>query len=433
MLRALEVVVDGEQLFDCVQATWNLLERSAEPALRQAHDRGLGVTIKEALANGRLTARNQDAGFALQRRQLEATAHRLGATTDVLARRRAGATVGGGGAQRRGDGGAVAVEPGGVGCPLGRVGDHGIGGVGGTRRAILGDSFAVGVELKRATPPAVGRSLPYGGPVRRPCVSTLRQDFVLIPTTTSPSLRGALPMAVTFENAAELVKRLGNIPLEGICFKPPPGTATLRDLREALCRSDRLYELVDGTLVEKAMGLSESMVALLLARKIGNFAEEHDLGMPAGADGTVQLLKGLVRIPDVAFFCWDKLPGRVLPSKPIPDLAPDLAVEVLSASNTPAEMQRKLREYFLSGCPPRLDDRPRQAAGRGLHRRRSCRDARRNADAGRWRRAARFQTAAGRVVRASPRRREAAQKEALNEAEGQRGNPVKRTEPLANT
>jgi Uma2 family endonuclease len=156
-------------------------------------------------------------------------------------------------------------------------------------------------------------------------------------------------MAVTFQTAAELVQKLGNIPLERICLTPPPGTATERDVLAAMRRSDRLYELVDGTLVEKAMGLSESMIALLVSRRIGNFAEEHDLGIPAGADGTVRLLKGLVRAPDVSFFCWDKLPGRVLPTEPIPDLFPDLAVEVLSEANTPEEMERKLREYFLAG------------------------------------------------------------------------------------
>src|SRR5580658_8756167 len=125
-------------------------------------------------------------------------------------------------------------------------------------------------------------------------------------------------MSVTFANAAELVRKLGNIPLERICFTPPPGTATERDLLAAMRRSDRLFELVDGTLVEKAMRLSESMIALLISRRIGNFAEENDLGIPAGADGAVRLLKGLVRAPDVSFFCWDKLPGRVLPSRPIP-------------------------------------------------------------------------------------------------------------------
>ena len=50
--RALEV--GG---FDVVQSTWNLLDRSAGPALETAHHEGLGVIIKEALANGRLTAR----------------------------------------------------------------------------------------------------------------------------------------------------------------------------------------------------------------------------------------------------------------------------------------------------------------------------------------------------------------------------------------
>lgn len=56
--RALEVEVDGKPLFATVQATWNLLERSAGPALAEAHGAGRGVIVKEALANGVLTARN---------------------------------------------------------------------------------------------------------------------------------------------------------------------------------------------------------------------------------------------------------------------------------------------------------------------------------------------------------------------------------------
>ncbi len=58
--RALEVTVDGVALFDTVQATWNLLEPSAGPALAEAADAGLGVIVKEAVANGRLTSRNRD-------------------------------------------------------------------------------------------------------------------------------------------------------------------------------------------------------------------------------------------------------------------------------------------------------------------------------------------------------------------------------------
>ena len=55
---AVEVTVDGARLFGAVQGTWNLLEPSAGPALQEAHEAGLGVIVKEALANGRLTARD---------------------------------------------------------------------------------------------------------------------------------------------------------------------------------------------------------------------------------------------------------------------------------------------------------------------------------------------------------------------------------------
>lgn len=55
--RALEVERDGRLLFGVVQATWNVLEQSATAALAEAHDAGLGVILKEAVANGRLTSR----------------------------------------------------------------------------------------------------------------------------------------------------------------------------------------------------------------------------------------------------------------------------------------------------------------------------------------------------------------------------------------
>ncbi|MBI1817516.1 MAG: aldo/keto reductase [Deltaproteobacteria bacterium] len=83
--RAMAIRIGGAPLFDCVQATWNLLEGSAAPALRAAHAAGLGVIIKEPLANGRLTDRNIDASFAAQRRALERVASRLHTTLDALA------------------------------------------------------------------------------------------------------------------------------------------------------------------------------------------------------------------------------------------------------------------------------------------------------------------------------------------------------------
>jgi aryl-alcohol dehydrogenase-like predicted oxidoreductase len=59
--RALAVRIDGVNPFQSVQATWNLLEPSAGPALAEAHAAGWGVIIKEALANGRLANRDQEA------------------------------------------------------------------------------------------------------------------------------------------------------------------------------------------------------------------------------------------------------------------------------------------------------------------------------------------------------------------------------------
>jgi aryl-alcohol dehydrogenase-like predicted oxidoreductase len=56
--------------FDAVQATWNLHERSAEAALARAHDAGWQVYVKEALANGRLTARESAPELAAVAREL---------------------------------------------------------------------------------------------------------------------------------------------------------------------------------------------------------------------------------------------------------------------------------------------------------------------------------------------------------------------------
>lgn len=83
--RAIDVQRGGEMLFATVQATWNLLERSAGVALRRAHEAGMGVIIKEAVANGRLTARNDSPDFAEQRALLDAVTEELGTSIDALA------------------------------------------------------------------------------------------------------------------------------------------------------------------------------------------------------------------------------------------------------------------------------------------------------------------------------------------------------------
>jgi Uma2 family endonuclease len=161
-------------------------------------------------------------------------------------------------------------------------------------------------------------------------------------------VRARKPFPTTW-TVADLLDHFGNISPRRIRLRPAPGTAVERDVIAIQDREDRLYELVDGVLVEKVMGYPESRLAVWLAHLLQSFLDEHDVGILAGSDGPLRLLPGLVRIPDVSFVCWDRLPNRQAPDEAIPELAPDLAVEILSEGNTPKEMERKLKDYFFAG------------------------------------------------------------------------------------
>ncbi len=160
-------------------------------------------------------------------------------------------------------------------------------------------------------------------------------------------------MATTTETQigtfAELHKRLGEVPLERILMSPAPGTATEADVIAMEAKTDRLCELVDGVLVEKTMGVQESCLAALLIAALVDFVEAGNLGLVTAPDGAVRLFPGLVRIPDVAFFSWEKFPEQMVPEDPISAVVPDLAVEILSPSNSRGEMTRKRHDYFDSG------------------------------------------------------------------------------------
>jgi Uma2 family endonuclease len=152
------------------------------------------------------------------------------------------------------------------------------------------------------------------------------------------------------QTVADLWEQLGQIPLDRILLAPPPGLATEADLLARLDGSDKqICELVDGVLVEKPMGLFESVVATWIIRLMTPYFDEHDPGILSGADGPFRLAKGTVRLPDVCFVSWTKIPDRRNWIKSISDLSPDLAIEVLSPSNTRKEMDRKLNEYFEAG------------------------------------------------------------------------------------
>ena len=130
-------------------------------------------------------------------------------------------------------------------------------------------------------------------------------------TRTTPA-SGRAPLA-DLANLGELLKRLGNIPAERVRLHPTPGTATEKDVIDILDRENRPCELVEGTLVEKAMGYEESEIAGLLITFLNIFVRPRKLGIVTGADGTIRLFPGLVRIPDVAFASWDCFPDRKRP------------------------------------------------------------------------------------------------------------------------
>ena len=153
-------------------------------------------------------------------------------------------------------------------------------------------------------------------------------------------------LATTWE---ERLADLGNVPACRVRFVPAPGTATIEDVIRLSEAEGRLFELVDGTLVEKAMGWQESLLAGVIMQWLNNYLDQHRIGVATGPDGMTRLFSDTVRGPDVAFVAWTRLPDGRIPTAPIPDLVPNFVIEVLSVSNTYSEMSRKRREYFHAG------------------------------------------------------------------------------------
>lgn len=148
---------------------------------------------------------------------------------------------------------------------------------------------------------------------------------------------------------AELLAPLGSVPLDRIRAQPAPGLATVQDVIDVQDREGVLCELVAGVLVEKPVGYSESLLAAVIVELLNAFVRPRNLGHVTGEAGTMQLIPDLVRIPDVAFTSWDRLPGGQRPTERVPLLVPNIVVEVLSEGNTPEEMAEKRRIYFASG------------------------------------------------------------------------------------
>lgn len=153
----------------------------------------------------------------------------------------------------------------------------------------------------------------------------------------------------TFETFADVLDHLGGIPPGRVRLVPAPGTATEADIFALEDRLDRTFELIDGILVSKEMSYEAAYLAGTLLVLLRALIDPLNLGLVNGPDASLRLFPGLVRAPDVSFVSWARIPGGRMPKEPIPDLVPDLAVEVLSPSNTPREMALKRRHYFEAG------------------------------------------------------------------------------------
>jgi Uma2 family endonuclease len=162
-------------------------------------------------------------------------------------------------------------------------------------------------------------------------------DMATAPAVTSPR---------TIWTLADLFERFGPIPADRIRTCPSPGLATEQDVLDVRRRERRLCELIDGVLVEKPMATYESRLAVLIGHFLEDYLEVDDLGIVLGADGMLRLAPRRILIPDVSFILWEQLPGREFPAEAIASLFPNLAVEVLSDSNTKQEIAAKLRDYF---------------------------------------------------------------------------------------
>ncbi len=141
------------------------------------------------------------------------------------------------------------------------------------------------------------------------------------------------------------VPAMPSIPAESMTPVPPP-TALAPTIPD-----DMLYEVVDGQVVEKTMGAFETGIASLLVEILGPFARKNRLGRFFGEMlFRIDLSQDLQRRPDVAFVSHARWPyNRRVPDVPVWDMVPDLAIEVLSPSNTAFAVHRKIHDYFKAG------------------------------------------------------------------------------------
>ncbi len=117
-----------------------------------------------------------------------------------------------------------------------------------------------------------------------------------------------------------------------------------------LTNDEILYEVVNGQRVELPMSAWETDIASELHVYLGNFARENKLGRAVVEMLFLLAVVGSKRRPDVAYVSYQRWPRqRRVPRKEAWEVVPELAIEVVSASNTAEEVLTKIGEYFAAG------------------------------------------------------------------------------------
>jgi Uma2 family endonuclease len=129
----------------------------------------------------------------------------------------------------------------------------------------------------------------------------------------------------------------------------PKIPATIDDLLR-MPKDGRKYELVDGEIVVSPAGMRHSEVAAKIGYIIATFLENSPVGKVYSADVGILLPNRNLRSPDVTFVRNEKLPAGKSPES-FGEIVPDLAVEVLSPSDSLAQVGRKIGEYLECGVP----------------------------------------------------------------------------------
>ena len=109
----------------------------------------------------------------------------------------------------------------------------------------------------------------------------------------------------------------------------------------------RKWELVDGEAMEVPAGHEHDVLVINIGAMLKPFARGR--GFVAGSQAGFRMTTGNIRSPDVSFTRKERLPGGK-PAKSFEGMAPDLAIEIISPSELPDEMARKVAEYFGAGA-----------------------------------------------------------------------------------